>query len=100
MKRSVLATILVSGVTFFAGCKEEQAAGPGTGPAAPTPSPATTPAAAGDAGDHPNAVDLGEKSVAGLKLKARQDGPVAPGPTGPARHGPECRRTQRAGWGA
>ena len=78
--------VLVVGSIVAAGCKDES----GTGGAGPTPAPpaTSTGSSAGSAGhsdakeDHPNAVDLGEKTVAGLRLKAKQDEPVKAGGEG------------------
>ena len=65
------------------GCKDESGTtavpGPG-GPAAP-PSAATAPATHVEAA-HPNAVELGEQTVAKWRLKAKQDEPVKPGGDG------------------
>ena len=77
MKRSMFATFLLAGVTAFTGCKEEQAKGPGAGAAAPA-QPATKVAPE----DHANAVDLGQKTVGALTLKAKQDEPIKAGGEG------------------
>ena len=74
---------LVAMVTVLAGCKEEGGSGSGSRTAPPPAAPATAPsAAAGGGGAHPNAVDIGETTVGGLRLKARQDEPVKPGGEG------------------
>ena len=82
MKPVYFLALLVAGVALLAGCKEEGGSGSGSTPPAPT-SPATSTAPRSDGkSDHPNAVAIGEKTVAGLQLKALQDAPIKPGGEG------------------
>ena len=64
----------------IAGCKDDSAQ-------KPAPTPTSTPVAAGHGkgegeGKHANAVTIGETTVSGLKILAKQDEPVAAGGEG------------------
>jgi hypothetical protein len=77
------AAAVLMGVALAGGCEREKTRS-GGGTNAPAPGAATRPAAvaAGGGGDHANRVDLGERTVNGLKIKAMQDEPVKAGGEG------------------
>ena len=83
MKRVFLIGTILASAAVLAGCKEETSTTSTPGPQAPTTPAVTQPGTkAPDSEAHPNRIELGSKSVAGLDLKAMQDGPVKAGGEG------------------